>query len=70
MCVYDLIDKIKEDLDETSADLSELLIFSKSGNNEGVELKINRIQKRIEIINKEMEELEEDIQESKYHNIY
>jgi len=70
MCVYDLIDKIKEDLDETSADLSELLIFSKSGNNEGIELKINRIKKRIEIINKRMEELEEDIQESQYHNIY
>jgi ElaB/YqjD/DUF883 family membrane-anchored ribosome-binding protein len=70
MCVYDLLDKIKKDLNEISADLSELLIFSKSGSNEGIELKINRIQKRIEIINKEMEELEEDIQESKYHNIY
>ena len=70
MCVYDLFDKIKEDLNEISADLSELLIFSKNGNNEGIELKISRIQKRIEIINKEMEKLEEDIQESKYHNIY
>jgi len=61
MLPYYLFNKIKEDLNEIIADLSELLIFSKSGNNEGVEQKVSRIQKRIETINKEMKELEEDI---------